>query len=143
MMIVVHWFYLWFWCRCCDSISVDICLAEDVVEISGVDIYILPSFVFLLALILGCGCICFDPLPDAVVIKRCFICLCCCIINLRGPFGINSSYAFLKILQMHELNEGNFKTFKNYECDLSQKWSESNMWLLVNHTKPTKILYWK
>ena len=69
MMIVVHWFYLWFWCRCCDSISVDICLAEDVVEISGVNIYILPSFVFLLALIFGCGCICFDPLPTRAISK--------------------------------------------------------------------------
>ena len=37
-------------------------------EISGADINILDSFVFLLALIFGCGCICSEPLPDAVII---------------------------------------------------------------------------
>ena len=32
--------------------------------------------------------------------------------------------------------------FKNHEGDLSQKWPEPNMWLLVNHTKPTNTLHW-
>ena len=33
--------------------------------------------------------------------------------------------------------------FKNHKGDLCQKLSEINiMWLLVNHTKPTNILYW-
>ena len=32
--------------------------------------------------------------------------------------------------------------FKNHKGDLSQKLSEPNIWLLVNHTKPTNILYW-
>ena len=31
----------------------------------------------------------------------------------------------------------NFKIFKNHEGDLSEKCPESNMWLLVNHIKPT------
>ena len=39
-------------------------------------------------------------------------------------------------------NEGNFKIFKNHVRDLSQKLPEQNMWLLVNHTKPTNTLYW-
>ena len=34
------------------------------------------------------------------------------------------------------------KFFKNHEGDLSQKSPETTMWLLVNHTKPTKSLYW-
>ena len=32
--------------------------------------------------------------------------------------------------------------FKNHEGDLSQKSPQPNMWLLINHTKPTKTLYW-
>ena len=39
-------------------------------------------------------------------------------------------------------NEGNFKIFKNQEDDLCQKSPEPNMWLIVNHTKATKSLYW-
>ena len=35
----------------------------------------------------------------------------------------------------------NFKIFKNLEGNLSQKSPEPNMWLLVNHTTPTNILY--
>ena len=35
----------------------------------------------------------------------------------------------------------NFKIFKNHEGNLSQKSPEPNMWLLVNHTTPTNILY--
>ena len=31
--------------------------------------------------------------------------------------------------------------FRN-DGDLSQKLPEPNMWLLVNHTKPTNTLYW-
>ena len=31
--------------------------------------------------------------------------------------------------------------FKNREGDLSQKWPEANMWLLVNHTRLTNTLY--
>ena len=38
--------------------------------------------------------------------------------------------------------EGNFKIFKNYDGDLSQEPPEPDMWLLVNHTKPTNNLYW-
>ena len=49
---------------------------------------------------------------------------------------------FLKIFRLPEWNEGNFKIFKYHECDLSQKLPEPNMWLLVNYTKPTNILYW-
>ena len=36
----------------------------------------------------------------------------------------------------------NFKFFINHEGDLSQKSSKTNMWLLVNHMKPTNSLYW-
>ena len=32
-----------------------------------------------------------------------------------------------------------FKIFKIHESDLSPKSFETNMWLLVNHTKPTKF----
>ena len=38
-------------------------------------------------------------------------------------------------------SETNFKILKNHEGDLSQKWPEPNMWLLVNHAKPTSTLY--
>ena len=34
----------------------------------------------------------------------------------------------------------NLKIFKNHEGNLSQKLSEPNMWLLVNHTKLTSTL---
>ena len=51
---------------------------------------------------------------------------------LEGRFGINCPSAFLKML----------KIFKNYAGDLSQKLPEQNVWLLVNHTKPTNTLYW-
>ena len=34
----------------------------------------------------------------------------------------------------------NFKIFKNYESDLSQKLPELRMWLLVNHTKSTNFV---
>ena len=40
-----------------------------------------------------------------------------------------------------ESNVGNFKILKNHDGDLSQKAFQPNMWLLVNHTKPTKVLY--
>ena len=60
----------------------------------------------------------------------------------RGGFGKNCPSAFLKILQLPEYNEGNLKTFKNHESDLFQKLPESNMWLLINHTKPTNTSYW-
>ena len=33
-----------------------------------------------------------------------------------------------------------FQTFKNYEDDLTPKLPETSMCLLVNHTKPTKLL---
>ena len=36
---------------------------------------------------------------------------------------------------------GNFKIFQICQGDLSQKLPEPNMWLLVNHTKPTSTLY--
>ena len=55
-------------------------------------------------------------------------------------FGINWPNAFLEILKLAEWDEGNFKIFK-YEGDLSQKSSKPNMWLLVNHAKPTNTLY--
>ena len=35
----------------------------------------------------------------------------------------------------------NFEIFKNHEGDFFQKLPESIMWLLVNHTKSTNILY--
>ena len=60
---------------------------------------------------------------------------------LAGQFGINCPSAFLKILKLSESNVGNFKIFKNHEGDLSQKAFQRNMWLLVNHTKPTNVLY--
>ena len=41
-----------------------------------------------------------------------------------------------------KLPECNFKIFENHKDDLSQKSPEPNMWLLVNHTKPTNTLYW-
>ena len=41
--------------------------------------------------------------------------------------------------QIPRANEGNFIIFKNLEGDLSQKLPEPNMWLLVNHTKPTTL----
>ena len=39
------------------------------------------------------------------------------------------------------LNEGNFKIFKYHKDDLSQKDPEPNMWLLINHIKPTNSFY--
>ena len=35
----------------------------------------------------------------------------------------------------------NFKIFKNHEGNLSRKSPEPSMWLLVNRTTPTNILY--
>ena len=35
-----------------------------------------------------------------------------------------------------KLHECNFKIFKNHEGDLSTKLPKSNIWLLINHTKP-------
>ena len=35
----------------------------------------------------------------------------------------------------------NFKIFKNREGDLFKKLPKPNIWLLVNHTKPTNTLY--
>ena len=49
---------------------------------------------------------------------------------LGGRYGIKYPKAFLKI----------FKNFQNHLSDLSRKWPESNLWLLVNNTKPTNIL---
>ena len=46
-------------------------------------------------------------------------------ICLGGQFNINCPSAFLK----------NFKIFKNYEGDLSQKSPEPNMSLLFSHPK--------
>ena len=49
------------------------------------------------------------------------------------------------ILENFEINEvkpGQFQKFKNREGDLSKKMPEPNMWLLINHTKPTNTLYW-
>ena len=43
--------------------------------------------------------------------------------------------------EIARVKPGNFKIFENYEGGLSQKSPEPNMWLLVNHTKPTKTLY--
>ena len=50
------------------------------------------------------------------------------ITNLGRRFGIN--WPSVKILKLPE-------------GDLPQKSPESNMWLLVNHTKTTNTLYWK
>ena len=47
---------------------------------------------------------------------------------LGGWFGIHCPSAFLKIF--------------TWVTDLSPKWSEPNMWLMINHTKPTSTLYW-
>ena len=45
------------------------------------------------------------------------------------------------IFENLEIAKGNFKTLKNREGDLFQKLPKPNMWLLVNHTKPTNTLY--
>ena len=37
---------------------------------------------------------------------------------------------------------GNFEIFKNHEGKLCQKSPETNMWLLVNRTKPPNTWYW-
>ena len=50
--------------------------------------------------------------------------------------------AFFKILKVPEWNKDNSKFFTNHKGYLFQKSPETNMWLLVNHTKPTKTLYW-
>ena len=55
---------------------------------------------------------------------------------------INFPSSFLKMLKLSEKSESNFKIFKNHEGDLSQKLRKPNMWLLVNHTKPTNTFYW-
>ena len=60
---------------------------------------------------------------------------------LGGRLGINFPSSFLKILKLSEKNESNFKLSKNHEGDLSKKLHEPNMWLLVNHTKPTNTFY--
>ena len=52
-------------------------------------------------------------------VNYCFV-LVLLITCFEGQFGIDCSTAFLKIL----------------------KSPEPNMWLLVNHTKPTNTLYW-
>ena len=54
---------------------------------------------------------------------------------------INFPSSFLKMLKLSEKSESNFKIFKNHEGDLSQKLRKPNMWLLVNHTKPTNTFY--
>ena len=41
-----------------------------------------------------------------------------------------------KILKLPEKNEGNYKIFKIHDGDLSTKYPEPKMRLLVNHTKP-------
>ena len=55
-----------------------------------------------------------------------------------GRLGINLPSSFLKILR---LSESNFKISKNHKGNLSKKLHEPNMWLLVNHTKPTNTFY--
>ena len=40
------------------------------------------------------------------------------------------------------VNRRQFQSFKNYTSYLSQRFLEPNMWLLVNHKKPTNTLYW-
>ena len=43
--------------------------------------------------------------------------------------------------EIARVKQGQFPVFQNHEGDLSQKSPETNMLLLVNHAKPTKILY--
>ena len=43
--------------------------------------------------------------------------------------------------EIARVKQGQFPVFQNHEDDLSQKSPETNMLLLVNHAKPTKILY--
>ena len=40
---------------------------------------------------------------------------------LKGRFAINCPTAFMKILKLTALNEGNFKIFKTHEGDLFRK----------------------
>ena len=56
-------------------------------------------------------------------------------ISDKLPEGIFENFEITRVKQ------GQFQIFKNYDGDLSQKLPEANMWLLVNHTKPTKTLY--
>ena len=55
---------------------------------------------------------------------------------------MNCLGVFLKILKFLEWNKDNFKILRDRKGELSQKWPEPNMWLLVNHTKPTITVYW-
>ena len=48
-----------------------------------------------------------------------------------GRFGINGPSDFLKILKFQNFSKG----------DSSKKLPEPDIWLLVNHTKPTNTLY--
>ena len=51
---------------------------------------------------------------------------------MEGQFGISCPSA---IFEITPVKRG--QIFKNQEVDLSRKLSKPNMWLLVNHTKPT------
>ena len=44
--------------------------------------------------------------------------------------------------EIAQVEWGQFQIFKNHEGDLSHKFLEPNMWLLINHTKPTNTLHW-
>ena len=61
----------------------------------------------------------FVSIKIMIILKPVLVITC-----LGGRFWINCPNAFLTI-------------FKNHDGDLSQKSPELNMWLLVNHTKPT------
>ena len=72
-----------------------------------------------------------DSLFFNVLVTTCF----------GGRLGINFPSSSLKMLKLSEKSKSNFKIFKNHEGDLSQKLRKPNMWLLVNHTKPTNTFY--
>ena len=52
---------------------------------------------------------------------------------LKGRFEINYMSAFVKILKLPKLNEGNLKIFKSHKRDLSQKLPEPKCgyWLIT------------
>ena len=65
--------------------------------------------------------------------------------HLFGPPGSNhvfGSAIWDKFSECIFENFEIFKIFKNHDGDLSQKSPETNMWLLVNHTKPVNTMYW-
>ena len=60
-------------------------------------------------------------------------------------FFSNSNHMFGRAICLpilDKLREFIFELLEWNEGDLSQKLPEPNMWLLVNHTKPTNPLYW-